>query len=198
MSANDFAPWTSHMGGHIQVAYAPMNAGETFRVGELVSINADGELTESVDDPVPMDFAGIALAPAGYSISGTAVSTNPMTGANFTTGDPCPYVKALPGQQFITANFATAGGGVTVMPLAYATAYALIGEAAGASFTSDVWFVDSGGTGDRELFRIEGFLDAQKTNILWSRAAAAYVIVTVVQSQWTPITDAAGSLVAIA
>jgi hypothetical protein len=196
MSANDIMPWGSPLGGHIQVSYAPMKSGETFRVGEPVSIDNTGNLTESGSDPVPMDFAGIALAPAGYTRNGTAVSLNPVTGANFAAGDNVPFVKALPGQMFISANFSTGGSGVTVMPLANATADSLVGESAGMVLTTNVWFVDSGSTAARTAFRIEAFLDANKTNINWTGLPAAYVVVSVVQSAYLPITDA--TMVAIA
>lgn len=200
MAQNDIMPWADESGTTPSFSYGVMNASETFRIGEPISINADGEITESADDPVAMDFAGIAMAPAGYSINGTATTKDPRTGAAYTTGSLIPYIKALPGRQFIGRYFATDGSGTDLLAagIAYATALALVGEAVGITLVNGNWVVDSTPTVDREVFRIEAFLDANKVNILFNGGTAKYVVVSVIQSQWMPITDAAGSLASIA
>lgn len=186
---------------------APMKASESFRYGEPISINAAGEATESADDPVPMDFAGIAQEPVGFVIgstgaAGTATTRDPKTGYPYATGAVIQYVPALQGFQFRSQNFATDGAGTLLFTagvgLTYATAFALIGECAGLSLTAGVWSVDVGTTTDLFCWRITGFLDALGRPIHRTGQNATSVIVTPIQSMWTPISDAAGALAAIA
>jgi hypothetical protein len=129
-----------------------MNASETFGVGEPVAVNADGELTESADDPVDADIMGIAMAGPG------GVDLNPETGNAYTTGDMIPV--AIPDQNtyFICSNFATDGAGTQAAP-----AVANLGDEAGLTLASGVWSVDVGATNN--TCRIYDILDDQKRSI---------------------------------
>ncbi len=185
MAQNDLEVWQSHEGGHLDVMHYRMNAAETFRRGEPVSVNGDGELTESADDPTAPDFIGVALEPAGYSIGGTATTKNPRTGAAYTTGDMIAVVHARPGQRFICANFATDGAGTAATP----TLANALGEQAGLTLASGSWFVDTGTTNN--VFRIVDVLDSDRESIQTSGGTGASVVVEVVASQVTATGDPA-------
>ena len=81
MAARDIMQWSSPHGGHPRVQRFRMNLGEDFLRGEPVSVNADGELTESANNPADADLMGIAMEPHA------AGAINPATGAAHTTGD---------------------------------------------------------------------------------------------------------------
>jgi hypothetical protein len=125
-----------------------LNASETFVLGELVSVNADGELTESADDPAAEDVIGVAAA------SGDTVGTTDAMGAyrkrvglfapgispNLpVTGDMVPVWEVFGGHTFIAQVFATDGAGTAATP-----ALANIGDRAGFSLTAGVWSLDTG------------------------------------------------------
>lgn len=207
MSQNDIRLYKVPGGVAPVIWEAPMKASETFRRGEPISINAAGEATESADDPVPMDVIGIALEPVEYvigstSAAGTASTRNPKTGAAYATGAAIQYVPMLQGYEFISQNFATDGAGTLLFTagtgLTYATAFALLGECAGMSLTSGVWSIDTGTTTDLFCWRITAFLDARQQPIHRTGQNAFYVVVTPIQGQTFPISDAAGALAAIA
>jgi hypothetical protein len=211
MALYDIMPWQDDSGTTPAISWALINDGatEVFQAGEPVSINSAGELTMSADDPAPMDFAGIAMAPVqyvrgSYSTAGTATTKDPRTGAAYTGLSLCPYVKALPGRRFIARYFATDGNGTDLLAagIAYATARDLIGESAGmtlvTSTTPDIWVIDTTFGTDKDVWRIEAFLDSTKTSIIFNGSIAKYVVVTPIQSMWLPITDGGGSLAALA
>jgi hypothetical protein len=203
MTMHDFQPWDNR--DHEEyIAHAPMKASEAFRAGDPVVLDADGFLRIAIDGATGPAFGGIALAPVAFKTGGTGASTgtsvtlNPKTGAAYTTSDLIPYMQARLGSRWICPNLSTgATNNMTAgTVLAYATAKALVGEIAGLQkgtpLATDTWQVDLSETADTgEVFRIAGFLDVNKRNINVSLQDAAYVIVQVLQSQWTPQTDAA-------
>lgn len=125
-----------------------LNAAETFTIGELVSVNADGELTEAADDPAAEDVIGVAA-----SSGDTAVTTDtigiyrkrvglfaPGASPNAPqTGDMIPVWEVFSGNTFIAKVFATDGAGTAATPAA-----ANIGDRAGFSLTAGVWSLDTG------------------------------------------------------
>jgi hypothetical protein len=97
MSARDFMPIQSPLGGHMTIRWARLNAN-TLRVGEPVLIEADGDIAIVGDDPAAATVAGVALAPVG---SGRGFE-NPDTGTAYAAGDLVPYVVADTNTVFIT------------------------------------------------------------------------------------------------
>jgi hypothetical protein len=205
MSQFDIMPWDSP-GGFKMIDYAPMKSGAAFYIGEPVGIDNVGYLRECADAAVPQSFGGIALAPLSYSRNGTSTTRDPYLGGPYvgaaTTGTSMiPYVAALPGQRFIfrrmndtTTSHILAG----TTTYAFASAIALIGQEAGLQLDSGAWQLDIGQAADTEIFRIVSFLDSNKTNIRRSGNAASYVVAQVLHSQFTGLSDAAGSLAPVA
>jgi hypothetical protein len=180
VSLNDIKPWSSPLGGHIEIQHYRMNASETFVAGEPVAVNADGELTESADDAAAVDVIGIALAPASYKIGGSAVTKNPRTGAAYTTGDMVPVVIARDGQQFITSNFSAAGSAFGDASPALADLH----DEVGLSLISGVWGVDQ--SASNNTCRIVDILDTNKNSIQDPRYSAntgVYVVFEIVTPQ---------------
>lgn len=159
MAARDIMPLLGPHGPYSQIQYFPLNASETFLIGEPVSVNADGELTESADDPVDADIMGIALAPVGTG----AGFENWRTRAAYTTSDLIPVVIPDPTTLFITRNWSVAGSAFNDT----APAASNIGDEAGLSLISGVWGVDISATNN--TVRIVDILNARKISILETR-----------------------------
>lgn len=156
MAAFDIMPFRSPHGQMGKIEHFRLNAAESFVVGEPVSVNADGELTESADDPVDADLMGIALAPGGAS---GAASLNWRTNAAYTTGDRIPVAIPESSSLYITRNFSAAGTAFNDT----APALADIGDEVGLSLISGVWGVDQSATNN--TCRIVDILNARKTSI---------------------------------
>lgn len=165
MARFDIMPYRGGSQGTIipPVEHYRLNASETFVEGEPVAVNADGELTESADDPAAEDVIGIA------AMSGdTAGVTNtigiyrkrvgmfsPGASPNLPqTGDMIQVWEAYQGHTFVSSNFATDGAGTLVTP----TLANALGERAGLTLASGQWSVDTGTT--NFLVRIVDVLDA--------------------------------------
>ncbi len=150
MSKFDIMPYRGSDQGNVipPVEHYRLNASETFTIGELVSVNADGELTEAADDPAAEDVIGVA------AMSGdTAVTTDtngiyrkrvglfaPGASPNAPqTGDMIQVWEAFQGHTFLAKVFATDGAGTAAVPAA-----ANIGDRAGFSLTAGVWSIDTG------------------------------------------------------
>ena len=124
-----------------------LNAGETFLVGEPVSQNADGELTESADDPVDADLLGIAGSDGDTTNAG-GLSTLRNRFGQFTdtrvvsTGDMIPVVIPDGLILFRTANFSSGGAAFGDV----APAAANVGDEVGLSLIGGSWGVDISAT----------------------------------------------------
>lgn len=153
MAARDIMPFNGPFGGHSRVIHFRLNASETFDVGEPVSVNADGELTESDDDPLDADIMGIAMGGPG------AGQTNPATGANWATGDLVPVVIPDSNSLFITRNYSEAGSAFNDT----APVVARIGDECGLSLISGSWGVDISTTNN--TCRIIDLLNENKESI---------------------------------
>lgn len=165
MARFDIMPYRGGSQGTVlpPVEHYRLNASETFVEGEPVSVNADGELTESADDPAAEDVIGIA------AMSGDTVgSTNsigiyrkrrgmfsPGASPNLPqTGDQIQVWEVYQGHTFITKNFATDGAGTAATP----TLANALGERAGLTLASGTWSLDTGTS--NFLCRIVDVLDA--------------------------------------
>lgn len=155
-----------------------LNASETFTIGEPVSVNADGELTEAADDPAAEDVIGIAAS------SGDTVGTTdtigiyrkrrgmfaPGVSPNLpVTGDQIPVWEVSKGHTFIANVFATDGAGTAATPAA-----ANIGDRAGLTLTAGVWSLDTGCT--NITARIVDVLDANGVSLQEQGGTGVYVL----------------------
>lgn len=133
MAARDIMPYAGPHPSYARVAHYRMNAAETFLQGEPVSVNADGELTESADDPQDADIMGIAVAGPG---DGTPI--NPDTGVAYATGDIIGVYLPDPTTYFVTPNYSEAGAAFNDT----APVVARIGDECGLSLIGGSWGVD--------------------------------------------------------
>jgi len=120
MSHHDI--WPAHdQAGNTGILWAPLNASETFREGECVMVNDDGELATCVKDSTPIL---VADADGGALIGVAAASGNTGgTGNNaVTAGTRIPYWPFGRGIVFRTKNVSD-GSGTAVVPSG-----ALVGE----------------------------------------------------------------------
>jgi hypothetical protein len=180
MTAFDIMPFDSN-GTEDDVRHYRMDGGETFVVGEIVALGADGDLNEAGDDPAGSAVLGIALAPVTYSIGGSSTNKNPRTGTAYATGDMIPVAQLRAGKRVITSKFATDGAGTAATP----TLANALGETAGLSVTAGVHFIDTGVTND-DLCRIVDVLDSQKRSIQdpsFDGNTGVYVVAEWIQSQ---------------
>lgn len=105
MSAYDFMPWKESAGSN--VLHGPMNASESFLVGELVGINSDGEVAELPADGTKAVLGDIDVA----RICGIAMTST----TGLSTGAQISFYPADQGTLFITDNI-TDGSGTAVVP----------------------------------------------------------------------------------
>lgn len=173
MAFNDIRVFNSPHGGHSRIMHFPMDEAAAFRAGEPVGVNDSGQVTESLDDPTTEAFTGIALAPI-EDVQGSVVINNPKTNAAWATNDLIPVYIPDGTTQFICDNFATGGGGVAVVP----TVANAIGERAGFSLTSDVYFIDVGTA--RWYCRIDDVLDANRTSLTDGGGTGVSVVFTII------------------
>ena len=179
MGARDIMPWNSPTGGHCRVQHYRVDASQTFFEGEVVYLNADGELQESADEPVPANVTGIALGGPGASI-------NPRTGVAWATGDLVPV--ALPGDTyFITPNFTTNGSAFDDA----APTVAMLGDPLALALIGGVWGVDQGPDTNDSTCRLIDILNEQKESIQVSGETLAttdvfYIVFQIVAHQGTP------------
>ena len=114
MPARDFMPFITGTGGP-RVRYGRLNASESFREGEMVFINNDGEIAElPVDDSVVVvgdmetsQLAGVA------AMDGDTARTD---GFARSTGDLISYYPINDGTLFITKNYVSAADTAAVPP----------------------------------------------------------------------------------
>ncbi len=170
MARNDIVVWKSPHGGHTMTEHFPLEASETFRKGEFVSLNTSGELTESADDPVDADLLGVAAGDGDTGIE------NPLTGVDYAADDFIPVYLPDTHTIFKTGNFATDGAGTSAAPTADN-----IGDEAGFTLASGVWSVDVGATNN--LARIMDVLDANNDPIISSGNAGTQVTFVIVAHQ---------------
>jgi hypothetical protein len=176
MSRHDFQVHKSPFGGPAQIKTFPLNASETFRAGEPCSVNADGELTESADDPTLADVMGIA------AVDGDTGLTDPFTGSARATSAEIQVIIPIQGTEFRTKNFATDGAGTAATP-----AKTNIGDEAGFTLASGVWSIDIGTTNN--VARILDVLDANGVSINKSgySGTPTWVVFAITTSQMTGV-----------
>lgn len=158
MAINDIKVWKSPHGGSSLVRHFPLNdpSVEGFFEGEPVSINGDGEVTESADEPIAADLTGLALAGPGVS------RVNPKTGNTWATGDMVPVSIFDTQSTYITPNWTVDGSAFDDT----APAATDIGETVSLTKISDVWGVDNGPAANAAVGRVEDILNERKESIL--------------------------------
>lgn len=114
MSARDIMPFKSPLGGTTSVIHGPLNASESFKEGELVGINSDGEVAEFPADGTPALTADIDVARIA-GIAATPGDTTLTDGNAAATGDTIAIWPADQDTLFITDNV-TDGSGTAVVP----------------------------------------------------------------------------------
>lgn len=176
MARFDIVPFDSPHGGQSRILELPLNAAETFLQGEVVRLDADGNVTESGDDPTPANVLGIA-ATGGDTTSGTG-TLDPDTGLIIVAGGQ--VLITIPGSSdtFLTSNFATDGAGTLTAPL-----ITNIGDEAGFTLAAGVWSLDVGTTNN--VARIVDVLDADGNSIMRSGGTGTQVVFMILASQTT-------------
>jgi len=114
MPARDFMPFITGSGGPV-VRYGRLNAAETFREGEMVFINNDGEVAElPIDDSVVIvgDMESSQLA----GVAAMDGDTTRTDGFARTTGDLISYYPINMGTLFITDNYVSAADTAAIPP----------------------------------------------------------------------------------
>ncbi len=181
MGRGDIALFQSPLGGASLIRHYPLNASEGFFEGEPVSVNTEGELTESATAMVPADLMGIALAGPGGG------RRNPNTGSDWDTGDLCPVMIPNSATTWITPNFAKASAAFDdTAPVA-----SDIGDACGLVLLSNVWGVDGAPDTNDGIGRIEDILNVRKESILATGETLAttdtfFIVFTIIAHQGTP------------
>lgn len=175
MALQDIMPYDNPHGGHCRIMEFRLNASETFLQGEPVAVNADGELTESADDPVDADLLGIAAT--GGDTTASTGSIDPNTGNVITTGGMVKVYMPDANQTFITSNFSSAGSAFGDA----APAVANLGDEAGLSLISGSWGIDISATNN--LCRIVDILDADGASIQRSGGTGTKVVFVIVAHQ---------------
>lgn len=114
MAARDFMPFITGSGGP-RVRYGRLNASESFREGEMVFINNDGEIAEGPADDSVLTLADLD---SGY-LGGVAAmdgDTARTDGFARSTGDLISYYPWNDGTLFITKNYVSAADTTAVPP----------------------------------------------------------------------------------
>lgn len=161
MAARDFMPFSSSMGGHTTVITAPLNASESFREGELVGINSDGEIAEFPQDGTPALVADMDVSRT-WGISAGSGDTTRTDGFAKATGDRVGFYPADDDTIFITRNI-TDGSGTAVVPTG-----TMVGLAVQVEHNNGAWAVIPGAAATRGtdvVAAIVGVLDANKNPI---------------------------------
>jgi hypothetical protein len=159
MAAFDFMPWKGVPENCL--LWAPLNASESFREGELVGINSDGELAEFPADGTPALLADIDTnRTCGVALmNGDTTRTDGHAAA---TGNRVTFAPADAGIIFITNNI-TDGSGTAVVPTG-----TMRGLAVTVEHNNGAWALIPGAAatfGTHVAALIVDVLDSQKTPI---------------------------------
>lgn len=157
MGAYDIVPATSPHGGHNHVVAYPINASETFRMGEPVRMNADGELTECT---TPVD--------AAEEIFGFAAGDGLDVDGNSRTAEELVSVYEPGDTLFMTRHFTTDSATAGETPTA-----AHIGDVGGFTRISGTWHFDINEEGVARIVRV---LDSLKRDISSSGDTGVWVV----------------------
>jgi hypothetical protein len=114
MAARDFMPFIVGSGGP-RVRYGRLNASETFREGEVVYINNDGEVAEG-----PADDSVLLIADLDSGVLGGVAAmdgdTTRTDGFARSTGALVSYYPWNDGTLFITKKYVSAADTVAIPP----------------------------------------------------------------------------------
>ena len=151
MALFDIRPATSITGGHERIMKFRPTAASTFEYGDPVVLVTAGTVTEATSPViVPGGMIGIS--------AGRALDTDGVTLRREVENMIPTNVMT-----WRSRNYSSGGAGVSVFPLANATALAQIGDGVGLVAVGGVWFVDSGTA--TSIGRIVDFLDARGVSI---------------------------------
>ncbi len=115
MPARDFWPLSAHSGGHHVVRYGKLNASESFREGEMVFINGDGEIAELNNDDSKVIVGDMQTSQmAGVAAMDGDTARN--DGFARSTGDLISYWPINEGTLFITKNYISAADTSAIPP----------------------------------------------------------------------------------
>jgi hypothetical protein len=190
MAIDDFRPYASRLGGHLDIRYFPLNAGADFQRGEPVMMVGSGEIELCADDAAD-DIVGVAATsgktdgarntPADTGAGALSTQTYPVTSADgFPDDTDAVGVYLASDVDFITSRFATDGAGTLAVP----TIANAIGEDCSMQVASDVWFVDTGGGTMNS--RIIDVLDANFTSLTAGGGTGVYVVFRIIDHQLSP------------
>ena len=126
MAANDIRVFNSPLGGHSRKHQGRAN-DTAFRVGEVVFIDADGDVDGVGNNPATI--AGVALEPVGPTAT---PHNNYKTGTAYATGDVVSFVAATSDTFFVTSKFSTDGTATALAVPTRANIGDLCGIAVGA------------------------------------------------------------------
>lgn len=186
MSRRDIMPY--YMDGKFAplVQHYNLNASESFLLGEPVSVNADGELTESADRPVDADFLGIAASDGDTTNAGGLATARNPGGAQFTdgqvvtTGDLIPVWVCDTNTLLVTSNFSSGGAAFGDV----APARSNIGDQATLDLISGSWGISLAVGGGADIVRIHDVLSADGRSLRRDNSlTGAKVVFSVVASQ---------------
>ncbi len=175
MAARDIMPWRAPEGGTILVTTYYLAADETFEEGEVVTLDAVGQLEESVHDPSAAIYhangtVGISAEPAAGMASDAEGTTNAAWAAR-------GVWRFSYDQEWITPNFTDDQDGNALTNDAI---HARVGETVGLSLNTsgaaNVWSVSQNADTANQQFRIIDILDANKQPIRDAATVATWVI----------------------
>ena len=171
MALDDIRVYQAPLGGHTRVQHWRVNAAEGFFRGEPVSVNADGELTESADDPQDEDIMGIA---ASDGVVGTTYDFK--TGTAMVTGALIPVIIPDSNTYFVCNNF-----GTTSEQFDQDLVVANLGDEAGLELVSGTWGINTGAANN--TCRIIDLLDADGNSIQDSGGTVVQCVFLIVAHQ---------------
>ncbi len=168
----------------ILIEHFPVNASETFDIGEFVQLNADGEVAEAADEGDEESVLGVSAGSG--DTTATASSATGIGIFRYTrlgdfvpgdnaavTGDLVPvYLFSDARGKYATRNFATDGAGTDVAP----TTALAVGETGEKFVVAGVHGVDVGGATTDEIFLVTNVLDTNMIPIELSGATGVWVV----------------------
>lgn len=154
MSERDIMPWTSPFGQHIDSIQLPLNASETYLIGECVTIDTNGEANEPADEPDSHQVVGVAVS--GGNTTASTGTVDWRTGNIITTSALVQVAPFRPGARFITENLSQSGTAFSDT----APDQTDVGDGVGLTLISGVWGVDSSMTSGDMIGSIVDVLDS--------------------------------------
>lgn len=158
MADMDIMPYDSSMGGHTRVVHYPLDGSASFLRGEVVVVDAGGQLNEAATQPDIGTAAGTAPGAVGIaaeSAQGIADSQSKLGTIASAANIPAAVYPFNLDSRFVTRNMYNGSDTATAFTVTN------IGDTASLRLTAGgVWGIDIGTAAGAENFLIEGLLDA--------------------------------------